>query len=523
MSVRNGFVLFLALSTLSLLVGCGSSNNASATAPPSGSYSASSLNGTYVFSTTGSDVNNAFLALAGTFVANGSGTITGGTMDIVGAEVTLASPVAQSVTGSYSVSVDGRGQAKLISAGNNFTLDFVLTSSSHGLVTEYDGNGTGSGTLDLQSSVTSLSQLEGSYAFSLSGIDTSGNIEASAGSFTLDGSGNITAGVQDVNDDAIPYLALPINAITPVVQGSGTGPYSVALNTTTFGTLTFDVYPISTTHFKMIETDQLPELVGDAYSQTGATIPTGQVVFTVAGYDSAGPVAAGGVFTSDGTGNFTAGLEDLNNGGTVASAQISFSGTPTAAAGVGGRVVVTLTGFVPATQMVIYPSAGGLLMLETDSTALLSGAAFAQTSTTLAASEGYGFDLSGINTGQGFLFEEDDIAEFVTSATGFTGIVDMNDYGNLTFDQPFAGTYPIAVDSTGRGGVSTTSGSTGLFNYYFYVVNSNTYLLLEIDNNQIGVGTFETQSAPGAAAAAKSAVAMFRPSLRPRAALHKKQ
>jgi hypothetical protein len=99
----------------------------------------------------------------------------------------------------------------------------------------------------------------------------------------------------------------------------------------------------------------------------------------------------------------------------------------------------------------------------------------------------------------------------------------MNDYGNLTFDQPFAGTYPIAVDSTGRGGVSTTSGSTGLFNYYFYVVNSNTYLLLEIDNNQIGVGTFETQSAPGAAAAAKSAVAMFRPSLRPRAALHKKQ
>jgi len=34
------------------------------------------------------------------------------------------------------------------------TLDFVLSSSSHGLVTEFDANGTGSGTIDLQSAGT---------------------------------------------------------------------------------------------------------------------------------------------------------------------------------------------------------------------------------------------------------------------------------------------------------------------------------------------------------------------------------
>ena len=75
--------------------------------------------------------------------------------------------------GSYTITSDGRGKATLSAAnpfGNSMTLDFVLSSKEHGLVTEFDGNGSGSGTLDLQSAVTQA-QLAGSYAFTLSGID----------------------------------------------------------------------------------------------------------------------------------------------------------------------------------------------------------------------------------------------------------------------------------------------------------------------------------------------------------------
>jgi hypothetical protein len=518
MSVRKGISLLVALSALSLLVACGGSSSVKVVPPPSGGFTNSNFSGTYVFSSTGSDVNGGFLAIAGAMVANGSGSITGGTMDLVGTNVTQSGAVARSITGSYLVSADGRGQATVTSSVGTITFDFVLTSSTHGLITEFDGNGSGSGTIDLQTSVTSLSQLQGAYAFNLAGVDSSANVNVTAGSFTLDSSGNITVGVQDFNDNGFPFVNLTINPVSAAVLGAGTAPGTIQMNTSTFNTMTFDFYPVDATHLKFIETDPGPIVAGDVFSQAGATVPTGQMVFTMAGLDFNGAVAVGGVLTSDGAGNFTGGLEDVNDAGSLSPAQLSFSGSAAGAAGIGGRLVVNLAGFSPATQVVIYPSVGGLLMLETDATGLMAGAAFAQTSTALAASQGYGLNLSAINVGNGTgAFEEDDIAEFVTTTNGFTGIVDINDEGSPTFKQSLNGSYPFAVDSTGRGGVTTN-----IFNYYFYVVDNSTFLLLEVDSNQIGVGTFQLQSTP-AASSAQRAVTMFRPTLRPHATLRRKQ
>src|ERR1035438_3562669 len=83
MSVRNATVLFLALSTLLFLAACGSSNGtANPVPPPSGSFSDSNLNGTYVFSISGVDESGFPYAMLGTLTANGSGGITGGSLDI---------------------------------------------------------------------------------------------------------------------------------------------------------------------------------------------------------------------------------------------------------------------------------------------------------------------------------------------------------------------------------------------------------------------------------------------------------
>jgi hypothetical protein len=523
MSVRNGIALLLALSALTFLIACGGSSSPKVIPPPSGGFSPSNLSGTYVFSSTGSDVGGAFLAMAGALVANGSGSITGGTMDLVGTNVIQSGTVAQSITGSYTLGVDGRGTVTLNTSAGTINFDFVLTSSSHGLITEFDGNGTGSGTIDLQTAVTSLSQLQGPFAFSLAGVDASAQVDATAGAFTLDASGNITAGVEDFNDNGFPFTNLPINPVSAAVLGAGTAPGTIQLNTSTFSTMTFDFYPIDATHLKFIETDAAQILVGDVFTQTGATIPQSQMVFTMAGLDNNGPVAVGGVMTSDGAGNLIGGLEDVNDAGAVSPAQLSFTGTVVPGGpGVGGRLVVNLTAFSPATQIVIYPykdgANSGLLMLETDSIALASGAAFTQTSTTLAASQGYGLNLSAIVIPGNFAapFEEDDIAEFVTTSTGFSGIVDINDDGLTSFKQTLTGTYPFAVDSTGRGGANTN-----IFNYFFYVVNSTTFLLLEADGNQIGVGTFQLQNTPGSAAAAQAHFLTVRPVVRSNAFRHK--
>src|SRR5215471_8896279 len=292
----NRLVLPVVLAALAILPSCGSgsSGTTNPVAPPSGSFSNSNLNGTYVFSVSGIDVNQAPYAVAGTFSANGSGGITAGTIDVNDAD--LFAPVADSpITGnsSYKVNVDGRGQIALATSPlGTITLDFVLQDSSHGLLTEFDANATGSGTLDLQSTATP----SGPYAFNLSGSDfsngTAANPFATIGNFTV-GSGGAITGLEDLNDNGIAYGNESLTGT--VVAGPAATPATVLA--TGFGTLTFDVFVIDSTHLKFIEMDAGSNLVGDAYAATSATMPTGTLAFTLAGsYPAANTVSAAAGF-----------------------------------------------------------------------------------------------------------------------------------------------------------------------------------------------------------------------------------
>ena len=161
MSSRNYLILPILVSSLALLASCGGNgvSIANPVPPPSGQFSNSNLNGTYVFSVSGSDVNGAPYSALGTFTANGSGGngiggVTAGTIDIN--DPGLSAPIANAAIASsstYTVGVDGRGRATLnTNTGfGNIILDFVLADSSHGLIIQFDGNATGSGTIDAQS------------------------------------------------------------------------------------------------------------------------------------------------------------------------------------------------------------------------------------------------------------------------------------------------------------------------------------------------------------------------------------
>jgi len=146
----------------------------------------------------------------------------------------------------------------------------------------------GSGTLDLQTAVTSLSALAGPYAFSLAGSDGSNLAPfAMVGAFSLDQNGGVT-GAEDFNDNLIvenePLTAAPRRWYRD-------GPWNHPLASNSFPII-FDYYAVDATHFKLIETDYAEFLAGDAYTQTGFTsIPTTAMAFTVAGGVSA-PVAA---------------------------------------------------------------------------------------------------------------------------------------------------------------------------------------------------------------------------------------
>jgi hypothetical protein len=540
------FMALAAIASISLMAACG---NSPFTPPNQVGFNNGSLNGTYVFSSSGVDGNGNPLALAGTFVANGNGGnsgITGGTMDVIDPSLDVApsvppSPAAQSITsGSYQVGGDGRGQVSLTSTYGTFVLDFVLTSTSGGLVTEFDANGTGSGTLDLQTPVTSLSQLAGPYAFSLAGTDSGDDPLAAAGAFTLNSSGTTsTPGVEDINEAGV--FLYPKESLTAAITslGSGTGPGAINLSTeTAFGSPAFDFYAIDATHLKFIETDYAEFISGDAFTQTGASIPNGAMVFTMAGGTSATPIADGGLMTSDGTGNFPTGLEDINYAGTVPAEQGQFAGgLDSEASGPAGtgRVFVNLIGFSPnienAGNWVIYPIAtpvgSAILMLEMDTASVTAGVGYAQTGTSFTVPGNYGLNLSGENAADGESGEVDDIAQFnattaVAPATNMTGTLDENSLIGGTLSAPLnPGVYTPDSPATGRGSIiaDTTGTVIGGISLEYYTINSSTALFIEVDSDQVAAGTFEVQTPPGGdAAVARPHLAVVHPVVHPHAA-----
>ena len=518
MSLRNrtvgGVIAFFALV---FLAACGSNSNTS-TPPPTGGFSNSNLKGTYVFSIVGSDstANNNFLAIAGTFTANGTGGnggITGGTLDINDAGFTAPAANISITGGTYAVTSDGRGQATLVAPtpfGTSLKVDFVLTSSGHGLITEFDGFGTGSGSLDLQSSTSQPAA--GTYVLGLSGISgintvIGGGIPvATAGAVTLDASGVATGSLDYNNNEAPSVLTFNSGSTVSVTGTSGT-----ATLVTSGGTFNFDVFPIDSTHLKFIEIEagSVPILSGDLFSQTSSTFPSGAIAFTMAGLDygasPAVPLAVGGLMTSDGT-TISNGEEDFNDSGTADTTPQAFTGTITPS---GSRFLVQLNSFENGASgttgtftFAAYPSSGGIELVEIDGNGVTAGVAFSQSSTTLASSQGYGFNLTAANSSN---FEEDDIAEFTTTSSGFSGLIDVNDQGQTNFDQRFSGTYTLDSPATGRGVLTSN-----LLNGVFYVVDSSDVLFIETDNNQLGVGAFQMQSASAKSSLTAAHFAMLR-------------
>src|SRR5579863_1056377 len=441
MSLRNRLIAPAILSTLAILSGCGNGGSGitNPVPPPTGSFSNGNLNGTYVFSVAGADFNGTPYALVGTFAANGSGGISGGAYDMNDGQFPTnnIAPVAdQAITGgSYSVQVDGRTRVTLnastpFSGGggaSGITLDLVLQNSSHGLVTQFDQNATGSGTVDLQTAGATPS---GAYAFSLSGATVSSTALAAVGNFTV-GSTGIT-GLIDVNEGGI--LPFANEALTGSLV---VGPSTTPATTLSSGGLngTFDVFAIDATHLKLIEMDATNILMGDAYAQTSAAMPAGTLAFTLTGCapcnsTTFNPEAMGGFMVTDGSGNITnASTEDYNVGGTSNSASGPFSAVYTPTSSGSGRYQLSgFTSFVGGTTYAAYPSSGGLLLLEIDNAGLSLGAAYPQSSSAgFAASQGSGLNLTGTNLtgvssyyGSGGPVEIDDIAEFGSAASGGT-------------------------------------------------------------------------------------------------------
>jgi hypothetical protein len=231
------------------------------------------LSGNYAFEFSGFNSNGA-VVVAGSFAADGNGGISGGLEDsntIIGP--TQSQTLPQAFTGTYSLGSDNRGQLMFTGLPNSPVYDFSIDpTGSHGRMIEFDTSTgiRGSGEIEKQSVTTCTSStINGEYAIGATGYsaNVTGSIAgpvALAGAFVAEPpvvegtAGNIGPGEMDANtpnNSQVGYPPTPQSVSGTYQTTANSGICTMALTAINSLTMTFDVYPVSSTEFFIVETD----------------------------------------------------------------------------------------------------------------------------------------------------------------------------------------------------------------------------------------------------------------------------
>ena len=298
-----------------------------------------------------------------------------------------------------------------------------------------------------------------------------------AGSFQADGQGNITNGVEDLNDFTGLFNTNRGFAGTYTVEPDGAGTAKVA---SSLGTSTFDfvldgsgggsIIAVNGDHGTGFVAQQDPS----AFSLSSLS---GDWAFSFAGMGSTGGTAtAAGRFSMDGQGNITAGTEDHNEAGTI-NANAGFTGTFASPSTTDGNGAATFSCAALGTSHFAYyvVSRNKMLFLSLDPSEPLVGSADKQQATTFSGSSlngDYTFFLTGSST-SGFIVEAgrltgDGNGSITSAAFG------ENDPQNAGF----AGSYTISANGRGTATVTSPRGTSA---FAFYMVSPSEAVFVEAD------------------------------------------
>jgi hypothetical protein len=511
------------------LVGCGGSS--SMPPPPSGGFSNASLKGQYGFSMSGIDLSGAYLARAGSFAADGNGQITAALEDVVDLGAIPTASVVAFTGGTYQIQANGRGVMILQNPnGGGLQLNFVLNSTSQGVLVQTDLNAAASGAFNLQTpSNFTAAAVSGNYIVDLAGVAfSSSNTVApitTIGQITADGNGNITGGTIDVKDGNTDTAsgALALNPGTYQMDLTNGNGANFGRGTMSFYGYDFAFYIVNSGRFYLIEEDSVGGSLGNASQQSG-TIPAanagfaGSFVYLVGGASvlgSKGALARAARFTADGQGGLSGISLDDNNDGTVnrisPGSNISNAtyAVDTAHAGSGRGTFTfkdpslgTFTNvfyMLSPTQAVVQDTSPGLVTVGP----MLAQTGSPFTDTNLAAN--YSLSWSGVQLGvtTSIPFQEDLVGQYVLSnatSNNISGVVDYTELGlsNSTFlsDVTLSGNLKINGDGTNGNTLQLVTGgsSSTTFDFQGYVANPNTMLIVSTDNSRVVGGIVTQQS-----------------------------
>jgi hypothetical protein len=500
--MRKILLSLISVVALGSLVACGSgssSNTIAVPANPSGGiavgFTNGNLSGAYVFAVHGTTPNSNFAA-TGVFTADGNGAIVSGTRDIVDDQGNQI--LGESISGTYAVNGDGRGQAVLNGNSGQAIYRFVLSSPTAGKLFQ-DGTGTKSVAIDAVGTIQQQSAFAapaGTYIVRLDGEDTAGNVYGTIGGITISGT-SITGSV-DENDDG---------TFTPGFSSTGTLTLAGTRGTATLTTPTepsgghsFIVYYVSATHIELVSTDRNFFLYGHADLQVSpslnaaawiATSPN--QVFSLAGFDQNGSRVDTGRFTLDTTGTLDSAVEDINNQSNYFP-DVSLTGSSFAFDG-NGRWTANLVNALPVAGVSTPVLVGWQIspqesvVLTTNTNILETGTLQAQTLglATANVTGSYAQAFAGFNSS----IQSDLELIGNINADGLGGLSgtfdEQTDSSGLLLDASTTGNY--VIDPTlGRSSANLDGGAVVI-----YTVNANTLSVISAQQFDIYQGTLVTQ------------------------------
>jgi len=503
-------------------VACSSHGSTIAPPPPTGKYSTASLNGTYAFVTSGEVITSGGVsatpfARTGSFIANGSGGITGGVYDVVnagGSSTTTSAPIAIMAGSGYTVNADGRGTLtfNINSAGVPTTVSFgiILTSTRDGLMMDETATNnqasTGSGNFVLQNTTSFGTAVAGSYVFDVSGLDGNqpSGPESLVGQFAAS-AGVISSGVEDANDNFTLTNGSISGSFTPDPANSSTS----GRGTATIAGQTYAFYVVDSTRIRLLSTNAGgtgPMLIGDAVSQPAVpAAPSGSFAFLVGGSTANGGLTRVARFDVSG-GTVSKLLMDVNNAGTetefgpsaLTNASMNYDTTT-------GRGIVSFqSSSTSPYSFVFYLSSASNGVIQEVSPNDNTNPTFAVADGTISGQSGgpftssnitgpYAMNWSGLVTSGGSFAnqdEEDLLAQQTVTSLNFTGTFDLFQFTGLTLQIDRGSTGSINFnggDGTGGDGKSATMNvdlsNTSEIHMVVYLVNPQLAFFTNRDNN----------------------------------------
>jgi hypothetical protein len=370
--------------------------------------------------------------------------------------------------------------------GFSSSLRLVLVVAALSFLWGCGNNSSTSGTITPPSG-SNNALLQGQYAFEFAGQNGAGFLTA-AGSFTADGKGNISGGLEDVNNGA------GVQSLTFTgTYAIGSDRRGTAFLSTSNGSATWDFTMVSASRALLIRFDNFATASGSIDQQDPAAFSTaalqGNYVFGLAGLGlNLSNIAIAGAMTMDGSGGISSGVLDANDGGALV-ANTAVSGTYSVAPT--GRGLASITSGFGTQNFVIYVvNATNVKIVESDSLPVTSGELLQQGGAPFSnalLNGNYAFTIGGQDNATlnplaiGGLLTSDG-AGHLTSVT-----LDANNGGAVSQGVSLTGTYTI--NALGRG-----FANFGSIQLAFYPAANGTVELAEIDPNGVSTGVARAQS-----------------------------